>query len=98
MFVCGVEYCDFCVCTFPKQESLPHVECIERNEEFWGNCQLKAKIFFDLCLLPELMGNDLQLHPKLQLQAMLANYKQSVVQDLQVKNCIAIVMVLKKDQ
>ena len=57
MFVCGVRYCDFCVCMFPEQESLPRVECIERNEEFWGNCLLKAKNFFDLCLLPELLGN-----------------------------------------
>ena len=35
MFVCGVEYCDFCLCTFPKEEgSLPHIECIKKNEEF----------------------------------------------------------------
>ena len=58
MLVCGVECCDFCVCTFPKEEgSLPHSECIKRNEEFWETCLLKASNFFRSCLLPELLGN-----------------------------------------
>ena len=58
MFVCGVEYCDFCVCTFPKEEgSLPHIKYIKRNEEFWETCLLKASNLFRSCLLPKLLGN-----------------------------------------
>ena len=36
MFVCNVEYCDFCVCTFPESvdEFSPHVERIFRDIEF----------------------------------------------------------------
>ena len=48
MFVCGVQYCDFCVCTFPEVESLPHIERIERNQEFWETCLFKVKDFFSL--------------------------------------------------
>jgi len=53
MFVCGVQHCEFCVCTFPTEaRSLPHIECID--EEFWAIC---LNNFFHPCLLPELLGN-----------------------------------------
>ena len=59
MFVCNVNYCDFCVCTFPleEEESSPHIERITRDDEFWKDCLIKAKMFFTTCLLPELLGN-----------------------------------------
>ena len=59
MFVCNVNYCDFCVCTFPleEEESSPHIERITRDDEFWKDCLIKAKTFFTTCLLPELLGN-----------------------------------------
>ena len=59
MFVCNVNYCDFCVCTFPleEEESSPHIERITRDDEFRKDCLIKAKTFFTTCLLPELLGN-----------------------------------------
>ena len=64
LFVCDVEYCDFCVCTFTESggESAMHIERIHKNYEFWTNCVEKAKWFFRKCLLPELMGSWLT-HP-----------------------------------
>ena len=58
MFVCNVEYCDFCVCTFPESvdEFSPYVERIFRDIEFWEDCVEKAKHFFTVCLLPEILG------------------------------------------
>ena len=55
MFVCNVNYCDFCVRTFPLEESSPHIEHIFRNDDFWRECLTKAEIFFTTCLLPELL-------------------------------------------
>ena len=57
MFVCNVNYCDFCVCTFPLEKSSPHIERILRNDDFWRECLTEAETFFTTCLLPELMGN-----------------------------------------
>ena len=59
LFVCDVEYCDFCVCIFAESggESAMHIECIHKNYEFWTNCVEKAKWFFRTCVLPELMGS-----------------------------------------
>jgi len=63
LFVCDFEYADFCVCTFARDERSSyddngiHIECIERNAEFWEECVRKAEQFLKLCLLPELMGN-----------------------------------------
>ena len=60
LFVCDVQYSDFCVCTFGSdedQENL-HIERIEKNYSFWhGECVPKAELFFRTCLLPELLGN-----------------------------------------
>ena len=58
MFVCNVDYCDFCVCTFPESvdEFSPYVERIFRDIEFWEDCVEKAKHFFTVCLLPEILG------------------------------------------
>ena len=57
MFVCNVNYCDFCVCTFPLEKSTPHIERIFRNDDFWRECLTKPKTFFTTCLLPELLEN-----------------------------------------
>lgn len=59
LFVCDVEYCDFCVCTFADSggESAMHIDRIHKNHEFWNNCVNKANWFFRTCLLPELMGS-----------------------------------------
>ena len=59
IFVCDVQYCDFCVCTFSgDEESTIHIERIFRNNAFWKDqCLPKAESFFKTCLLPELLGN-----------------------------------------
>ena len=58
MFVCNVEYCDFCVCTFPESNDCSlYVERIFRDHEFWAACVEKAKHFFTVYLLPEILGN-----------------------------------------
>ena len=58
LFVCDVEYRDFCVCTFAsdQDESTLHIERIYKDETFWDECLAKAKQFFMTCLLPELLG------------------------------------------
>ena len=63
LFVCNVDYADFCVCTFVRDDknsyddSGIHIERIEKNQVFWEGCVEKAQLFFKNCLLPELMGN-----------------------------------------
>jgi len=59
MFICDVEYCDFSVFTFPTEaeESLPHIERIFRDADFWEICLEKATCFFRTCLLPEILGH-----------------------------------------
>ena len=59
MFVCNVEYSDFCVCTFAndEDEGSVHVERIHKNDRFWAECVLKAEHFFKTFLFPELLGN-----------------------------------------
>ena len=57
LFVCGVEYCDFCVCTFTDDvQSTIHIERITGDHVFWDDCMLKAQHFFRTCILPELLG------------------------------------------
>ena len=59
MFICNVEYCDFCVFTFPaeREDSLPHIERIFRDGDFLEMCLEKARCFFRTCLLPEILGH-----------------------------------------
>jgi len=59
MFICDVEYCDFCVCTFSgDEESTIHIERIYKNNRFWEDeCIPRATAFFKTCLLPELLGS-----------------------------------------
>ena len=68
LFVCDVEYADFCVCTFmagddqkgnsqDSQDSHVHIERIYKDHSFWTECITKAQHFFRTCLLPEIMGN-----------------------------------------
>ena len=62
MFVCDVEYADFCVCTLLKDENNEyddgdiHIERITKNLNFWKECFENACHFFT-CLLPEILGN-----------------------------------------
>jgi len=58
LFVCDVEYCDFCVSTFVEDDESKglHIERICKNEVFWLECTLKAEQFFKTCLLPEIIG------------------------------------------
>ena len=58
MFVCNVNYCDFCVCTFPSEKTEPssHIERIFRDDDFWKECLVKAKNFFSSSFLRELLG------------------------------------------
>lgn len=59
MFVCDVEYSDFCMCTFASDidKENTHIERIYKNTNFWQDCVSKAEVFFRNCLLPELLGN-----------------------------------------
>ena len=57
IFVCGVEYADFVVCTFPEDNKpVIHVERIMADIEFWSQCVKKSTEFFTVCILPELLG------------------------------------------
>ena len=62
LFVCDVEYADFCVCTFLKDgndydDGGIHIERICKDFDFWEKCVEKARNFFTTCLLPEILGN-----------------------------------------
>jgi len=58
LFICNVEYSDFVVCTFASDdEDSIHIERLNKDEEFWQDCVDKAKLFFKICLLPELLGS-----------------------------------------
>ena len=63
LFVCNLDYADFCVCTFVKNpediycDAGIHIECIEKSLGFWTDCIVNAHHFFKTCLLPEIMGN-----------------------------------------
>ena len=59
LFVCDVNYCDFCVATFADSgvESAMHVERVYRNPSLWSQCVEHASSFFRMCVLPELMGS-----------------------------------------
>ena len=58
IFVCGVEYCDFVVCTFPEDQQQPdiHIERVYPNERLWSECVEKSSHFFKFCILPEVLG------------------------------------------
>ncbi len=58
IFICEVEYCDFVVCTFPENQDEPniHIERLYADSEFWSVCIKKSSEFFNLCILPELVG------------------------------------------
>ena len=59
MFVCNVNYCDFCVCTFPvnSEDCGLFLERIPRDDNLWNTIVTKSKQFFVTCLLPEILGN-----------------------------------------
>ena len=54
--VCKVDYCDFCLCTFPSEASL-HIERIFQDDQFWQACVDSSQCFFNICVLPELLGS-----------------------------------------
>ena len=57
IFVSNIDYCDFCVCTFPSGgEPSLHVERILPDSEFWSSCLDASSRFFKQCLLPEILG------------------------------------------
>ena len=60
IFVCDVEYRDFCVFTFNETDNGEltfHIERIPRDEAFWEECVLKSEDFFVTCLLPKVLGH-----------------------------------------
>jgi len=58
LFVCGVQYSDFCVCTFASEgEENVYIERIKKKFTFWNECVPKAARFFRTYLLPEMLGN-----------------------------------------
>ena len=57
IFVCGVEYGDFVICTFPENgEPVIHIERILADHDCWTMCVRKCTEFYKACILPELMG------------------------------------------
>ena len=57
LFLTDLEYCDFCVCTFPQnQVDDIYIERIGKDSQFWTDCINKAHHFFATCILPELLG------------------------------------------
>ena len=57
LFVCDVDYCDFCVCTFASDQTGDlHVQRIAPDMQFWESCLAKASSFFSSSILPELLG------------------------------------------
>ena len=63
LFVCDVEHCDFCVCTFSGDETGIHIERIFKDIDFWNDCIIKAQtFFFKTCILPELLGKWCSVH------------------------------------
>ena len=66
IFVCDVEYGDFCVCTFPNgPTSTPsiHIERVLPNGEVWEQCVEQATTFFRKCILPEMVAKHFTLQP-----------------------------------
>ncbi len=59
IFVCDATYCDFVVCTFPNTQQDPsmHVERVYPSDNFWLECEKKASEFFQICILPEILGH-----------------------------------------
>ena len=63
LFVCDVEYADFCVCTFLKDKHNEyddegiHIERITKSLNSGKNVLKKHITFFTTCLLPEILGN-----------------------------------------
>ena len=98
MFVCDVNYCDFCVCTFPSgsEGSAVFVERICRDVNFWSTAVQKSKEFFSLvCYLKfwEIGISDL---PPLQMQChQVSNW--IILLLLQTRSCTVIVEVWKKE-
>lgn len=60
MFVCDVQYCDFVVSTFPNDDDKCkcelHIERIVADDDLWLDCISRCNDFFNICLLPELLG------------------------------------------
>ncbi len=57
LFIANVDYCDFCVCTFPQNKVDDiFIERIGKDAQFWSNCIDQAQRFFCTCILPELLG------------------------------------------
>ena len=56
MFVCSVDHADFVIGTFQESKPSLRIERITFNREFVTTCVEKAHKFFDLCILPELVG------------------------------------------
>ena len=55
--VCKVDYCDFCLCTFPSYSEVSlHIERVFPDNEFWQICVDSSQHFFNICILPELLG------------------------------------------
>lgn len=56
MFVCFVDHADFVIVTFQESKPSFRIERIVFNKEFVTMCVEKSRNFFDLCILPELVG------------------------------------------
>lgn len=55
LFICDVGYCDFVVCAFAEQGGM-FQQRVMKDDSIWQKCIGGAKLFFELCVLPELLG------------------------------------------
>ena len=56
LYVCGADFGDFVVCTFPNDSPTIAMERLFLDEEFIHACIENATQFFDVAILPELLG------------------------------------------
>jgi len=50
IFICKVEYCDFCVCKFPETGPSLYTKRIYPDSDFWHTCIDRATHFFRICI------------------------------------------------
>ena len=60
LFVCDVEYCDFCLCTFTGDESGLHIEHVYKDTCLWSDCVARAKFFLEPVFFPSYSENGIQ--------------------------------------
>jgi len=64
IFICNVEYCDFCVCTFPETGPSLYTERIYPDSDFWHTCIDKATLSSGFVFYLKFLGSGTQGLPR----------------------------------